>query len=202
VKQTLRLFPVFHIPQIVACILSLGEFLQQGLHIYGNAASISLIAPGLKNPVLQCIPRIPGDTIFWLQAVSAQVQQLHSVFKEDYNLMHKRFGHPSKEVLKHAKDCTKGFPKGITIPSDNSICPGCAQGKMPSKSYPPSERRADKPFTKIHLDLKSFPVDSYHKYKYFILIQILHLLHELQHLYNLHNAVLHLHRVLDHKSAI
>ena len=166
--KTLRLFPVFHIPQIVARVFSLGEFLQQGMHVYGNAANISLNAPGLKNPVLQCEPCIPGDTIFWLQARSASVQLIHPVFKEDYDLMHKHFGHPSKDVLKHAKEHTLGFPKGIEIPSDNRICPECAQGKMPSKSYPISESHAKKPFEKIHLDLKSFPVVSYHKYKYFI----------------------------------
>ena len=96
------------------------------------------------------------------------MQLIHSVFKEDYDLMHKRFGHPSKDVLKRAKEHTSGFPKGIEIPSDNRICPECAQGKMPSKSYPISKSRAKKPFEKIHLDLKSFPVVSYHKYKYFM----------------------------------
>ena len=39
---------------------------------------------------------------------------------------------------------------------------------MPSKSFPPSTSRAKKPFEKIHSDLKSFPVESYHRYKYFI----------------------------------
>jgi hypothetical protein len=47
-------------------------------------------------------------------------------------------------------------------------CPGCAQGKMPASAHPPSETRASAPFEHIHSDLKSFPVVSYHKYKYFI----------------------------------
>jgi len=39
---------------------------------------------------------------------------------------------------------------------------------MPSKSFPTSESRATKPFEKIHSDLKSFSVVSYHKFKYYI----------------------------------
>lgn len=42
------------------------------------------------------------------------------------------------------------------------------EGKMTSKSFPDSETRASECFELIHSDLKSLPVDSYHKYKYFI----------------------------------
>ena len=63
---------------------------------------------------------------------------------------------------------TKGFPQGINIPTMSDICPGCAQGKMPAASHPHSDTRASKAFVQIHSDLKSFPILSYHKYKYFI----------------------------------
>jgi hypothetical protein len=39
---------------------------------------------------------------------------------------------------------------------------------MPASAHPPSETRATAPFERIHSDLKSFPVVSYHKYKYFV----------------------------------
>ena len=39
---------------------------------------------------------------------------------------------------------------------------------MPSASFPPSLNRATRPFEIVHTDLKSFPVLSYHKYKYFV----------------------------------
>jgi hypothetical protein len=39
---------------------------------------------------------------------------------------------------------------------------------MPASAHPPSEMQATVPFERIHSDLKSFPVVSYHKYKYFI----------------------------------
>ena len=63
---------------------------------------------------------------------------------------------------------TKGFPEGINIPTMSNVCPGCAQGKMPAASHPPSDTRASKAFMHIHSDLKSFPILSYHKCKYFI----------------------------------
>jgi len=39
---------------------------------------------------------------------------------------------------------------------------------MTSKSFPTSNERASEPFELIHSDLKSFPIESYHKYKYAI----------------------------------
>ena len=39
---------------------------------------------------------------------------------------------------------------------------------MTNLSFPPSDTRATKIFDKIHMDLKSFPVQSYHKYNYMI----------------------------------
>jgi hypothetical protein len=76
-------------------------------------------------------------------------------------------GHPSEEVLKHMPQQTKGFDK-LIIPKERSICPGCAQGKMHSKSFPESHKRATKVFEIIHSDLKEFPVVSYHKFKYYM----------------------------------
>ena len=39
---------------------------------------------------------------------------------------------------------------------------------MTNRSFPPSTKRASQPFELIHSDLKSFPIDSYHKYRYVI----------------------------------
>ena len=90
------------------------------------------------------------------------------IYKVDSNLMHKRLGHPSKDILVNAKKHTKGFPNGVQIPDKLPVCPGCAKGKMPAAAHPPSTTRASAAFQRIHSDLKSFPVDSYHRYKYFI----------------------------------
>ena len=81
-------------------------------------------------PVIQCAPRHQGDWLFWLKPLTHSPKMLNLVFKEDYELMHHRMGHPSKEVLRCALQNTKGFPN-IKFPWSDPICPGCAQGKMP-----------------------------------------------------------------------
>ena len=56
----------------------------------------------------------------------------------------------------------------ISYPKGDSVCRGCVEGKMPSPSFPQLERRASKPFEKVHMDLKSMLVPSYYKNCYFI----------------------------------
>jgi hypothetical protein len=76
--------------------------------------------------------------------------------------------HPSKEVLPKARKYLKDFPE-IEFPTEEHLCPGCAMGKMTNRPFPPSTKRASQPFELIHSDLKSYPIDSYHKYKYVII---------------------------------
>lgn len=80
--------------------------------------------------------------------------------------MHHRLAHPSKEVIQKAGKHVKDFPH-VEIPKEH-VCPGCAQGKMTNKAFPPSNLRASAPFELIYLDLKQFPIESYHKFKYSI----------------------------------
>jgi hypothetical protein len=82
--------------------------------------------------------------------------------------LHRHLGHPSKDVLSNAKSKMKGFPQDLQIPTDTPVCPGCVQGKMPASSHPPSATRVKAAFECIHSDLESSPVESYHKYKYFV----------------------------------
>src|SRR6266571_3806772 len=169
---TTRVHPVFYIPSMSMRLLSMGVFLQQGLRILGNSQHINLL--NNKNTIVQCKPLLPGQSLYWLDASSVDLLESNDanaslIYNVDYDLMHRRLSHPSKEVLRRAKDHTKGFPKGITIPTTTGLCPGCAQGKMPAASHPPSDTRAKAQFERIHSDLKSFPVPSYHKYKYFII---------------------------------
>ena len=167
---TTRIHPVLYIPAMSTRLLSMGEFLQQGMRVTGNSLQISL--SHMNHPFVQCKPLISGQTLYWLDAkttaVEAQSTITPNIYKVDYDLMHRRLGHPSKEVLRCAIDNTKGFPQGIKIPTTSDVCPGCAQGKMPAASHPPSDTRAPKAFVRIHSDLKSFPILSYHKCKYFI----------------------------------
>ncbi|KAH9993004.1 hypothetical protein BJV74DRAFT_795693 [Russula compacta] len=61
---TMRLSPVMHILNLTHWLLSLGSFLKQGLHIYGNAATISLSEEGKHLPLVQAVPCTSGDTIY------------------------------------------------------------------------------------------------------------------------------------------
>ena len=63
--------------------------------------------------------------------------------------------------------CTQKFP-WVPTPKFIPICPGCAQGKMKSRSFPESQSHATRLFELVHSDLKSLPVESYHRFKYFI----------------------------------
>jgi len=62
---------------------------------------------------------------------------------------------------------TQKFP-WVQILKFIPICPGCAQGKMKSRLFPESQSHAMRLFELIYLDLKSLPVKSYHRFKYFI----------------------------------
>ena len=61
------------------------------------------------------------------------------------------------------------FPFSIEFPKEDTICPGCTKGKMPACTYHPDLCHASKPFELIHLDIKSFPILSDHKYWYIII---------------------------------
>ena len=152
---TTCLTKVLHILEITTCLLSIGKFLQQGLHIHGDSHTISLV---YKNRlVLTCKPLHLGQMVYWLDAAIAELDA-NQIYKVDYDLMHRHLGHPSKDVMSQAKNYTKGFPKDLPIPTNTPVCPGCAQGKMPASAHLPSETRATAPFERVHSDLKSFPV--------------------------------------------
>ncbi len=145
----------------------MGQFLLQGMHVSGDAQSISLL--NKSTPIITCKPLYNGSTIFVLEANLVQLDKSALViYKVDYELMHRCLGHPSKDILTNAPKHVKGFPKDLEVPSNSPVCSGCMQGKMPASAHPPSETRATAPFEHIHSDLKSFPVVLYHKYKYFI----------------------------------
>jgi hypothetical protein len=89
-KKVLRLESVLHVPWITSRILSLGSFLKEGMRVYGDAAAMTLSLPGKKIPVMRCFPLNTGNgTIYFLKAQPALRSSLHSVFKEDFETMHR-----------------------------------------------------------------------------------------------------------------
>ena len=151
--------------------MSVGVLLNNGFLMRGSSAKIAFYHRGSHSSVLETFPHMPGQTVFWLTArFSSQQSSLakSTVFTIDYDLWHKHFGHPSKQVLKEAQGHVKNFPKDLAFPKKDPIYCSCAEGKMHSHSFPESQSHASRPFERIHSDLKSFPVDSYHRYKYLI----------------------------------
>ena len=163
-KRTLRIGPVHYVPDLTSRLLSLGQFLRNGFHSRGTASKISLLKG--EDKFLTFKPRTTTDTIYVIRSLVEQKEDLHMVYNIDFETMHRRLAHPSKDVLLKAGKYVKDFPS-IQIPNEH-ICPGCAQGKMPNKAFHPSAERASEPFELVHSDLKSFPIDSYHKFQYAI----------------------------------
>ena len=77
------------------------------MHVYGDMHCITLILPESNTPVFQCGPLSSSEKLFWLRASSVTPTLLNLVYKEDYELMRHRMGHPSKDVMHHALQNTK-----------------------------------------------------------------------------------------------
>jgi hypothetical protein len=97
--KTLHIRDVLFVPHITQRILSLGEFLEQGMHVYGDAHMMTLVLLKSMTLVFQCSPMFMGEKLFWLRASSITPTSLNLVINTDYELMYHHLGHPSKEVM-------------------------------------------------------------------------------------------------------
>ena len=167
-EHMVRIAPVFYIPDLSMRLLSLGVFLRGGLQLNGNTEHISLLQD--RQEFLTFLPRWDGATIFIIRTylgAKPSIRAAEQIFHPDFETYHQRFAHPSNNVLHKISKYTNGLPSQIQIP-ENHICPGCEQGKKMNKSFPSTKTHTSKPFELVHSDLKSLPVESYHKYKYSI----------------------------------
>ena len=140
----------------------MGQLLASGTTIQGNRSSIHmlygygmLLAPFTPSPCFR-------HNMYTLEVASSQ----HKAHIITYDIMHKQLGHSSKDILKHMHNHMCNFPPSIGFLKKDIICPGCMKGKMPACAYHPDSHHASKPFELIHLDIKFFPIFSYHKYQY------------------------------------
>lgn len=139
-----QLHPVYYIPNLTMRLLSIGTLLAQGYSVVGKKSKMLFKTSSGKTAMILLLHE-PGQTLFWLDVqicTAAPLMAKHIVYNISYDLVHKRFGHPSKDIFRHAAKQTKDFPSGITFPKENPICNGCAEGKMPLQSYPLSETHA------------------------------------------------------------
>jgi len=158
------LSPIYFISGLSSQLMSMGEFLHSGLEFQGSTESLELIKK-CDKVVMQCLSVQKADTIYWVktQTVMLAKANVATIHVADYDIWHKRLGHLSLKVLSKMPTGTQKFPQKF-IP----IFPGCAQGKMKSRSFLESQSHAMRLFELVHLDLKSLPVESYHRFKYFI----------------------------------
>jgi hypothetical protein len=162
-----RINGVRYVPELNTRLLSLGTFLSEGMNVRGDNKRLVLENDGKTFMVFE--PRGPRDTIYGvnLEPLSGEVAKaLKTIHNVDYDIMHKRFAHPSDDVLRHARSKTMEFPDVVFHP--DGICRGCAMGKMPNRHFTTNDKRANKPFELIHSDLKSYPIKSFHSYKYVV----------------------------------
>ena len=74
--------------------------------------------------------------------------QFMTNYSINFEIMHCQLAHPSKDVIIKAKKHIKDFPD-VQVPKEY-LCPGCEQGKMTNKAFPPSNLRASEPFELVH----------------------------------------------------
>jgi len=160
-KELLRLQEVLYIPGVIAHFTSLVHLLKEGLHVYGDAAGMNLFTRENNDIPLMHAEPWDSEMLFWLKAEQPSLNGVELVFMTDYDLLHRHLGHPSKDVQKQTQRHTAGLPD-VKIPCKMPICPGCALGKMSQQPFPSSGKQAAQPLIKIHSDLKSFPIESYH----------------------------------------
>ena len=184
VTQITKLEPVYYQAHSSHRLLSQGAILRRGYYAYADTDHTSLRLKSNDKVFMTCYPMSTSDNLHWLKSniVKNGKDVLRGLVPKDflipkrkamiahntvdYNVWHRRLGHPSKDVLSHAPKVIKDFPK-IEIPkTDKEICSGCAKGKMTQHTFPANEKRAKELFELVHMDIMEFPTFSYHKYKY------------------------------------
>ncbi|KAJ3010270.1 hypothetical protein NUW54_g2534 [Trametes sanguinea] len=73
---TVRIAPVYYMPDLSIRLLSMGEFLQEGMRVSGNADKISIFEANGK-PFLAFHPRHPDDTIFVIESAAVVILMHH-----------------------------------------------------------------------------------------------------------------------------
>jgi hypothetical protein len=98
------LYPVYYFPGKTHQLMSVGHLLNNGLKLEGSSSSLEFSAgtSSTKRLLLQFKPHCPGQNIYWLSARLTSrhaILAMSSVTTVDYDIMHRRFAHPSKDVL-------------------------------------------------------------------------------------------------------
>ena len=130
-EKVVKLTQVLHMPGASACLISMGKMLLCNYRVAGDKKGISLIGKA-DRLWFGADPEDEHGIIFGIRSIpTIRSNYIASVSKVDYDIMHWRFGHPSKEVLQRACKHMQRF-LDIHFPTEDCVCPGCALGKMPN----------------------------------------------------------------------
>ena len=130
-EKVITLTQVFHMPGATARLISMGEMLQHNYKVTGNKRGINLTNKA-EHLWFGPDPEDNHNIIFRIRSIPIiRSNYITSVSKVNYDIMHRRFRHPSKEVLQCAQKHMQCFLE-IHFPTEDCVCPGCALGKTPN----------------------------------------------------------------------
>ena len=106
-EKVVKLTQVLHMPSTTVQLISMGEMLLHNYRVAGDRKGISLIGKA-DRLWFGTDPEDEHGVIFWIRSIpTIRSNYIASVSKVNYDIMHQRFGHPSKEVLQCALSRTK-----------------------------------------------------------------------------------------------
>ena len=120
-----HLSPVFYMPSVGVHLLSMGQLLKGSLKIEGNEQIFRFIDAQFGKVKIVAVPRHSFDTIYWVNSKVLSGEELtthKSMHRDDYDLWHRRLGHPGKQVFEKFESNTRNFPKSIAIPKNLPVC--------------------------------------------------------------------------------
>ena len=123
-EKVVKLTQVLHMPGASAHLISMGKMLLCNYRVAGDKKDISLIGKA-DQLWFGTDPEDEHGIIFGIRPIpTIRSNYIASMSKVGYDIMHQRFGHPSKEVLQHAHKHMQHFPD-IHFPTEDCVCPGC-----------------------------------------------------------------------------
>ena len=105
-SHIIELHDVGHIPNSGINLISLGQLLQRGAKVTGEMNTLT-VTYGDGDILAPFTTGFLGRNMYTLKASPVASQALGTI---NYEIVHCRLGHPSKEVAKQAKQHTSGLP--------------------------------------------------------------------------------------------
>ena len=156
---TVLLTGVWYAPEAAHRLLSITALTSQGFSC--KITDKTKIWDKQGKLVIQATALLPSTPLHWFR--STLIIPTGAVYSlqdgNSYHLWHLRFGHSSKNVLRHAHKHLKGIP-ALQDPPTKDTCKGCLLGKAHERAFPASLKRADRVLGLIHTNLCEFPIQS------------------------------------------